>query len=105
MPGGLMTGTKTSDLSYDPYDIEIDADPYPVFARLREEAPLYYNLQHDFYALSRYEDVNRGIVDHGLFSSAKGAILELIRADFPIPSGVLIFEDPPIHDIPRSMLA
>ena len=28
---------------YDPYDVDIDADPYPVFRRLREEAPLYYN--------------------------------------------------------------
>jgi cytochrome P450 len=94
-----------SDVYFDPYSVEINADPYPVFARLREEAPLYYNAQHDFYAVSRYEDVNRGIVDHGTFSSAKGAILELIRADFPIPSGVLIFEDPPIHDIHRKLLA
>ena len=76
-----------------------------MFKRLREEAPLYYNAQHDFYAVSRYEDVNRGIVDHGTFSSAKGAIIELIKADFPIPSGVLIFEDPPIHDIHRKLLA
>jgi cytochrome P450 len=95
----------TGDAYFDPYDVGINADPYPAFARLRDEAPLYYNEQYDFYALSRYDDVNRGIVDHGLFSSAKGAILELIRADFPIPSGVLIFEDPPVHDIHRKLLA
>jgi cytochrome P450 len=100
-----VTIDATSDAYFDPYDVDINADPYPVFRRLREEAPLYYNAEHDFYALSRYEDVNRGIVDHSLFSSAKGAILELIRADFPIPSGVLIFEDPPIHDIHRKLLA
>lgn len=94
-----------SDVYFDPYDVEINANPYPVFKRLREEAPLYYNSQHDFYALSRYDDVNRGIVDHGTFSSAKGAIIELIKADFPIPSGVLIFEDPPVHDIHRKLLA
>ncbi|WP_319452753.1 MULTISPECIES: cytochrome P450 [unclassified Mycobacterium] len=99
------TREATGDAYFDPYDVDINADPYPAFARLREEAPLYYNEQHDFYALSRYDDVNRGIVDHGLFSSAKGAILELIRADFPIPSGVLIFEDPPVHDIHRKLLA
>ena len=104
-----MTDSATvdaaSDVYFDPYDVDINADPYPVFKRLREEAPLYYNAQHDFYAVSRYEDVNRGIVDHGTFSSAKGAIIELIKADFPIPSGVLIFEDPPIHDIHRKLLA
>jgi cytochrome P450 len=100
-----VTVQATDDVYFDPYDVEINADPYPVFRRLREEAPLYYNERHDFYALSRYEDVNRAIVDHGLFSSARGAILELIRANIPIPSGVLIFEDPPVHDIHRKLLA
>jgi cytochrome P450 len=100
-----VTVEAIDDVYFDPYDVGINADPYPVFKRLREEAPLYYNAQHDFYAVSRYEDVNRGIVDHGTFSSAKGAIIELIKADFPIPSGVLIFEDPPIHDIHRKLLA
>src|SRR6185295_2899540 len=94
----LAAVDATDDVYFDPYDVAINADPYPVFRRLREEAPLYYNATHDFYALSRYQDVTRGIVDHGSFSSAKGAILELIRAEFPIPSGVLIFEDPPVHD-------
>jgi cytochrome P450 len=100
-----VTVEAIDDVYFDPYDVEINADPYPVFKRLRDEAPLYYNCEHDFYAVSRYDDVNRGIVDHGTFSSARGAIIELIKADFPIPSGVLIFEDPPIHDIHRKLLA
>ena len=49
--------TVTSDVYYDPYDFEIDADPYPVWQRLRDEAPLYYNEKYDFYALSRFDDV------------------------------------------------
>ena len=44
---------------YDPYDFEIDVDPYPTFRRLRDEAPLYYNEKYDFYALSRFADVER----------------------------------------------
>ena len=49
-----MTSTPAgTDLYYDPYDFDIDADPYPVWKRLRDEAPLYYNEKHDFYALSR----------------------------------------------------
>ncbi|MET0148923.1 MAG: cytochrome P450, partial [Acidimicrobiales bacterium] len=47
-----MTATE-SDLYYDPYDFEIDADPYPVWKRLRDERPLYYNERYDFFALSR----------------------------------------------------
>ena len=49
------------DLSYDPYDAEIDRDPYPVWKRLRDEAPLYRNEQYDFFALSRFEDVERSL--------------------------------------------
>jgi hypothetical protein len=32
----------TSDVYYDPYDVDMYADPYPALRRLREEAPLYY---------------------------------------------------------------
>ncbi|MCV7197855.1 cytochrome P450 [Mycobacterium angelicum] len=100
-----MTVSAASDVYFDPYDVTLNADPYPMFRRLREEAPLYYNEQHDFYALSRYGDVDAGIVDYHTFSSARGAILEIIRANIEMPPGVLIFEDPPIHDIHRKLLS
>ena len=45
------------ELYYDPYDYEIDANPHPVWKRMRNEAPLYRNEKHDFYALSRFRDV------------------------------------------------
>jgi cytochrome P450 len=93
------------DVYYDPYDVGLNADPYPTFRRLREEAPLYYNAQHDFYALSRFADVDKGLIDHGTFSSARGIILELIKANLEIPPGLLIMEDPPIHDVHRKLLA
>jgi cytochrome P450 len=93
------------DVYYDPYDVVLNADPYPMFRRLREQAPLYYNAQHDFYALSRYSDVDKGLVDHATFSSARGIILELIKANLDIPPGLLIMEDPPIHDVHRKLLA
>ncbi len=100
-----MTVSATSEAYYDPYNPELNADPYPMFRRLREQAPLYYNEQHDFYALSRFADVDDALVDHETFSSARGAILELIKANIEVPSGVLIFEDPPVHDIHRKLLA
>ncbi|OBC00979.1 cytochrome [Mycobacterium sp. 852013-50091_SCH5140682] len=100
-----MTASATQKVYFDPYDVDINTNPYPTFARLRDEAPLYYNEQHDFYALSRFADVNKALVDHETFSSARGAIIELIKANIDIPSGALIFEDPPIHDIHRKLLA
>lgn len=100
-----MTASATQNVYFDPYDVAINADPYPTFARLREEAPLYYNEQFDFYALSRFSDVNKALIDHETFSSARGAIVELIKADIEIPSGALIFEDPPIHTAHRKLLS
>ena len=67
----ITTGSDVQDVddvNYDPYDVVVNADPYPTFARLREEAPLYYNAEHDFYALSRFADVDKGLVDHDTFS-------------------------------------
>ena len=100
-----MTTSTESHVRFDPYDVELIADPYPMFARLRDEAPLYYNAEYDFFALSRFADVNKALVDHATFSSARGVILELIKANLDIPSGMLIFEDPPIHDMHRKLLA
>jgi len=97
--------TAVTDVYYDPWDADLNADPYPMFRRIREHAPLYYNAKHDFYAVSRFEDVNRALVDHQTFSSARGVVLEIIKADIEIPPGLLIFEDPPAHDIHRSLLS
>ncbi len=90
---------------YDPYDFEIDRDPYPVWRRLRDEAPLYYNEQYDFFAVSRFDDVERASVDWRTFISGKGSVLEIIKAGIAIPPGSILFEDPPSHDMHRSLLA
>src|SRR5262245_8199999 len=81
----ICTAVPMSSLYYDPYDVGIHADPYPVYRRLREEAPLYWNEPHGFWALSRYDDVERCFVDNKTYSSARGAVLEMIKANFPIP--------------------
>lgn len=94
-----------SGIHYDPYDRAIDADPYPVYRRLRDEAPLYYNEEYDFYALSRFHDVQRAFLDRETYSSARGSVLEFIKANIEMPSGVVIFEDPPLHDIHRGLLS
>jgi cytochrome P450 len=103
--GGAVSTSTASDVYYDPYDVEINSNPYPVFGRLREEAPLYYNEPHDFFALSRFADVERGLLDNKTFISGRGGIIELIRADIEMPSGVLIFEDPPAHTLHRRLMS
>jgi cytochrome P450 len=100
-----MTTTSHTDIYYDPYDFEIDADPYPIWKRMRDEVPLYYNEKFDFYALSRLDDVEQGLVDWETYRSGRGSILELIRADFEVPPGMILFEDPPVHDVHRGLMS
>lgn len=100
----MAVGT-TSDVHYDPYDVELNTEPYAMYRRLREEAPLYYNSEYDFYALSRFADVHQAARDHQNLSSARGDVLETVKANMDIPSGFIIFEDPPIHDIHRKLLS
>ena len=97
--------TITSDVHFDPWDDAIMADPYPVFRRMRDEAPLYYNSEHDFFAVSRYGDVERAIVDRANLISGKGGLIELIRMGMEIPRGLIVFEDPPVHTIHRALLS
>jgi cytochrome P450 len=66
----------TSPVSFSPYDYEVHSDPYPVYARLRAEAPLYRNVEHDFWALSRHADVTAAFRDPARFSSANGVSLD-----------------------------
>ena len=83
------------DLVYDPYDYAIDTDPHPTFKRLRDEAPIYWNEQHGFWALSRFHDVLAASIDHETFSSARGTVIELM--DHPMANPPMIFMDPPQH--------
>ncbi|GAA3221954.1 cytochrome P450 [Actinocorallia longicatena] len=94
-----------TDLYWDPWDPAFTRDPYPLFNRMREESPLYYNDRHDFYAVTRHADVQQGLSDWRTFSSARGDILEIIQAGIDFPPGTLIFEDPPVHDVHRRLLA
>lgn len=92
-------------LYYDPYDYEIDADPHPIWKRMRDEQPVYYNERYDFYALSRYEDVRNASLDWQTFSSAKGSVLEIIRNPEALElSRNMLFMDPPEHDHHRALI-
>jgi cytochrome P450 len=95
----------SSEIYYDPYDFQIDDDPYPIWKRMRDELPLYRNERFDFFAVSRFEDVEACSRDWQTFISGKGTVLEIIRAGITAPRGMFIFEDPPTHDLHRSLMS
>lgn len=99
-----MSVMSGADVYYDPYDAGIDADPYPVWKRMRDQTPLYFNERYDFFALSRYEDVESGLLDWKTYRSGRGTVLEIVKQNIDIPPGSILFEDPPLHDQHRSLL-
>ncbi|MCG8590782.1 MAG: cytochrome P450 [Proteobacteria bacterium] len=93
----------TPAVEYDPYDYALDENPHPVWKRLRDEQPLYYNEQYDFYALSRYRDVLDASLDHETYSSGRGTVIEMM--DAPLADPPMIFMDPPRHTSFRKLVS
>ncbi|BDB41249.1 MULTISPECIES: cytochrome P450 [Mycobacterium] len=100
-----MTTTHDTDVYYDPYDVDIVANPYPTYARLRDEAPLYHNERYNFWAISRHTDVEAALSNWETFSNSRSDILELIQSKFDMPPGVMMFEDPPKHTMLRGVMS
>ena len=96
--------THSADLYWDPFDTEIDANPYGAWKRMRDEAPVYRNDRHDFWALSRYEDVEAAHRDPATFSSAQGTVLEIMGPGMA-PQSMMIFLDPPEHGRLRTLVS
>jgi cytochrome P450 len=89
-------------LDFDPYSYEIHEDPYPVYRRLRDEAPAYFNEKRRFWALSRYDDVRAATNDWRTFTSSQGITIE------PLRRGIephIIEMDPPRHTQLRALVS
>jgi cytochrome P450 len=98
------TVTGTPDPYWDPFDASLRDDPYSVWKRLRDEAPVYHNDRYDFYVLSRYRDVEAAHLDVGTYLSSHGTSLEFMSPK-PIPGGRIIYLDPPEHSRRRTLLS
>src|SRR3982074_1555417 len=104
--GGIArTSAGKQAVYYDPFDVAINADPYPTYKRLRDEAPIYYNERYDLWALSRHSDVEKGLVDWDTLSSAHSDILEVVQSGIDVPPGVILWEAPPLHTLHRGLLS
>ena len=75
-----------TDLEWDPFDEDLDTSPYDTWRRLRDEAPVYRNERYDFWALSRYEDVEAAHRDPHTYASSHGTVLEMMSPE-KLPPG------------------
>ncbi|MFM7143814.1 MAG: cytochrome P450, partial [Alphaproteobacteria bacterium] len=92
-------------MELNPFSHEFHEDPYPLYRRLRDEAPLYRNDALDFWALSRFRDVLDASLDWQTYSSAEGTTLERMDPRMFEITPMMIFLDPPRHDRLRRLVS
>lgn len=91
---------------YDPFDYRVHEDPYPVYAWMREHAPVYRNEDRDFWALSRHADVVAALKNPGLFSNCNGISLEQeLWGPAAVKTSFFLAMDPPDHGAYRGLIA
>jgi cytochrome P450 len=92
----VHTGSEAllSPLRYDP--LQLHEDPYPLYRRLRDEAPVYRSEERDCWVLSRYEDVQAAARDWETFRNGEGNTLDHTGELFA-PAGEVTHADPPLH--------
>jgi cytochrome P450 len=90
---------------FEPNDRALVREPHALLRRLREEAPLYYSEEHEFWALSRYDDVERALIDRDTFISRRGVTVNQIKSGIEFPPGTVLIEDPPSHTIHRKLMS
>jgi cytochrome P450 len=80
-------------MDFDPQALSAMEDPYPVFAKLREEHPVFYSQERDLWVVSRYEDVRAILLDAETFASGQGTV----PTGFVSAKPMMISQDPPYH--------
>jgi cytochrome P450 len=88
---------------FDPFSEEYFNDPFEMYRRMRDDAPIYYDEEQDFYAITRHADVAAALKDYESFSSSRGCDLAMVKSG-DVPQKSIIFMDPPEHRHMRSLL-
>jgi cytochrome P450 len=87
---------------YEPFSGLLLGDPYPTYARLRDEAPVWFSEDGGFWALSRYDEVHAALRDWRSFSTAEGVDIDGTGTQYG--KGDFLEEDPPLHDVLRNVV-
>jgi cytochrome P450 len=87
-------------MNINPYSRSHLGNPHPVYAALREERPVHLNERPQFWAISRFEDVEAALRQWPVFSSASGITLDGFSGIKPM----IILMDPPRHAELRRVL-
>ena len=100
----MVADTEQEAVVFDPFSADFYRNPHAFYPRLRAQAPVFYNAEYDFYALSRHADVAAGLKDFTTYSSAYGVDLGMVRTGQKAPAKMIISIDPPEHRVMRSLV-
>jgi cytochrome P450 len=93
-----------TEIYWDPIEPSLRDDPYPLWRRMRDEAPVWHNDRYDFYVLSRFHDIEAAHRDPLGYSSAHGTTIDVLGPD-EIQTGMMIWTDPPKHSVLRKLVS
>jgi len=88
-PGAL----SAPDVDFDPQALSAMEDPYPVFAELREKAPVFHAANRGLFVVSRYDDIRAILLDPESYASGQGTV----PTGFVSAKPMMISQDPPVH--------
>ncbi|TYL51762.1 cytochrome P450 [Nocardioides sp. BGMRC 2183] len=92
----MRTDTPVRDIpstDIDPFSMESLADPFAADGAVREIAPVVYVAKHDYYAVTRFADIRKGLRNWRVFSSTDRPFYE----DSEFRPRIVLFEEPPAH--------
>ena len=92
-------------IAYDPFSEDVIRDPYPIYARLREEAPCYHVAKWDCWALSRFEDIWNASMDAESYTTTLGTTAAHLLTKVQPVTPMINLMDPPQHTLLRSRIA
>jgi cytochrome P450 len=97
----------TDTLEFDPFSDEFFEDPYDLYRRMRDEAPVSFNERYGFWALFRYDDVCQAHKEWQTFSSSHGVDLSMMSQppEMIRQMRLIIMQDPPEHDRMRALVS
>lgn len=102
----MTTTDPVSALDFDPFSDDFFENPYPLYVRMQDEAPVFHSPRYGgFYALTRYEDVAAALKDFQTYSSAYGIDLFMVNSGKPLEFQSMIMIDPPEHDRLRGLVS
>lgn len=91
-------------IEYDPYSHEVMSNPWPFYARLREEAPAYYLEKYDCWFLSRFDDIWDAATKPDVFTVEQGVTPAQVLLKEPPPPASFLTLDMPRHKLYRGLI-